>query len=195
MLFWWRNNDDPAFPWAGPFAFGQHAGRIDAITLVQANFGSPGNLELIARTDDQLVFFWRDSGPAFNWNGPFGLGGGVRGNPVLIQSRFGTQGNFELVAPAASGGGMLFWWRNNDDPSLPWAGPFPFGQALGNVDEITMIQSNFGSPGNLELIARAGDRLYFFWRDSGPAFSWNGPFVLAGIPAGAPMAAEVLVGV
>ena len=124
-----------------------------------------------------------------------GLGGGVRGNPVLIQSRFGTQGNFELVAPAASGNGMLFWWRNNDDPSLPWSGPFPFGQTLGTVDEITLIQSNFGSPGNLELIARAGDRLYFFWRDSGPAFNWNGPFLLAGIPAGAPAPAEVLVGV
>lgn len=195
MLFWWRNNDDPAFPWSGPYAFGQHAGRIDAVTMIQSNFGSPGNLELIARTGDQLAFFWRDSGPAFNWNGPFGLGGGVRGNPVLIQSRFGTQGNFELVAPAASGNGMLFWWRNNDDPSLPWSGPFPFGQTLGTVDEITLIQSNFGSPGNLELIARAGDRLYFFWRDSGPAFNWNGPFLLAGIPAGAPAPAEVLVGV
>jgi hypothetical protein len=195
MLFWWRNNDDPALPWAGPFPFAQHAGRIDAVTLIQSNFGSPGNLEVIARTGDQLAFFWRDSGPAFNWNGPFGLGGGVRGNPVLIQSRFGTQGNFELVAPAAAGGGMLFWWRNNDDPTLPWSGPFPFGQSLGNVDEITMIQSNFGSPGNLELIARAGDRLYFFWRDSGPAFAWNGPFLLAGIPAGAPTPTAVLVGV
>jgi hypothetical protein len=187
MLFWWRNNDDPALPWSGPFPFAQHAGRIDEITMIQSNFGSPGNLELIARTGDQLVFFWRDSGPAFAWNGPFPIGGGVRGNPVLVQSRFGTQGNFELVAPAAQGGGMLFWWRNNDDPALPWAGPFPFGQALGTIDEITMIQSNFGTPGNLELIARAGDRLFFFWRDSGPAFNWNGPFVLAGVPVGAPM--------
>jgi len=182
MLSWWRNNDDPALPWFGPFPFGQLAGRVDEITMIQSNFGSPGNLELIARTGDQLVFFWRDSGPAFSWNGPFGLGGGVRGNPVLIQSRFGTQGNFELVAPAASGGGMLFWWRNNDDPALPWSGPFPFGQGVGTVDEITMIQSNFGSPGNLELIARAGDRLYFFWRDSGPGFGWNGPFLLSTHP-------------
>lgn len=189
LLFWWRNNDDPSLPWAGPFPFAQHAGTIDAITMIQSNFGSPGNLELIARAGDQLVFFWRDSGPTFGWNGPFPIGAGVRGNPVLIQSRFGTQGNFELVAPAAQGGGMLFWWRNNDDPALPWAGPYPFGQTLGTVDEITLIQSNFGSPGNLELIARAGDRLYFFWRDSGPTFNWNGPFVLAGVPAGAPVPA------
>ena len=41
-----------------------------------------------------------------------------------------------------------------------------------------MIQSNFGSPGNLEVICNAGGQLYFFWRDSGPSFTWNGPFPL-----------------
>ena len=98
------------------------------------------------------------------------LGSGVAGNPVLLQSRFGTQGNFELVAPASQGGGLLFWWRNNDDPALPWAGPFPFAQHAGTIDAITMIQSNFGSPGNLELIARAGDQLVFFSNYDG---SWE----------------------
>ena len=46
-----------------------------------------------------------------------------------------------------------------------------------------MIQSNFGSPGNLELIARAGNQLQFYWRDSGPAFRWNGPFPIMTLPA------------
>ncbi len=41
-----------------------------------------------------------------------------------------------------------------------------------------MIQSNFGTPGNLEVIARVGDRLVSFFRDSGPAFNWNGPFLM-----------------
>ena len=77
----------------------------------------------------------------------------LRGNPVLIQSRFGTQGNFELVVPQANGG-LAFYWRNNDDPALPWNGPFPFGQNAGQVDAVSLIQSNFDSPGNLEVIAR-----------------------------------------
>ncbi|HET6675017.1 MAG TPA: hypothetical protein VFG71_06745, partial [Nitrospiraceae bacterium] len=64
--------------------------------------------------------------------------------------------------------------------------PMRFGQALGTVDEVTMIQSNFGSPGNLELIARVGQQLHFMWRDSGPAFQWNGPSLLFTIPAAAP---------
>ena len=78
----------------------------------------------------------------------------VRGNPVLLQSRFGQQGNFEWPCRRATGGGLLFSWRNNDDPNLPWAPVFRFGEFIGSVDAITLIQSNFGSPGNLELIAR-----------------------------------------
>jgi hypothetical protein len=178
MAFYWRNNDDPGFPWNGPFAFGQSVGRVDAVSMIQGNFGSPGNLELVARVGDKLAFFWRDSGPSFNWNGPFFFGSpGASGNPVLIQSRFGTKGNFELVVPRA-GGGLDLYWRNNDDPAFPWHGPFAFGQSAGQVDAVSMIQGNFGSPGNLELIARVGDRLAFFWRDSGPEFIWNGPFFL-----------------
>lgn len=102
----------------------------------------------------------------------------MTGNPVLIQSRFGHQGNFELVVPT-SHEGLAHFWRNNDDPQLfPWSGPTPFGQGLGTVDAVSMIESNFGDPGNLEVVARVGNSLFFFWRDSGPSFTWNGPFPL-----------------
>lgn len=93
---------------------------------------------------------------------------------MLIQSRSGIKGNFEMVTPMA-GGGLAHYWRNNDDPSLPWSGPTMFGAGLGNIDAVTMIESNYGVPGNLEVICRVGDQLWFFWRDSGPAFVWNGP--------------------
>jgi hypothetical protein len=39
--------------------------------------------------------------------------------------------------------------------------PVGFGQELGRVEAVTLIQSNYGSPGNLELVARAGDGLHF----------------------------------
>jgi hypothetical protein len=97
----------------------------------------------------------------------------ITGNPVLVQSRFGNKGNFELVIPHGSAG-LTFMWRNNDVGGFPWSAPFTFAQNVGRVDAMTMIQSNFAN--NLELIARVGDRLHFFWRDSGPAFRWNGPF-------------------
>jgi hypothetical protein len=147
--------------------------------MIESNYGSPGNLEVVCNAGGQLQFFWRDSGPAFIWNGPLEIepGFGATGNPALIQSRFGTKGNFELVVPAA-GGGLAHFWRNNDDPFMPWSGPVPFGEGLGQVSGVTMIESNYGSPGNLEVVCNAGGQLQFFWRDSGPAFIWNGPYLL-----------------
>ena len=98
------------------------------------------------------------------------------GNPVLIQSRFGSKGNFELVVPLATGG-LAHFWRDNDAAGMPWKGPTIFG-GPDKYDALTMIQSNYGSPGNLEVIARTNDRLVFFWRDSGPSFIWSGPYPL-----------------
>jgi hypothetical protein len=181
IVHFWRNNDDPSFPWSGPTAFGGALGNVDGgVSMIESNFGSPGNLEVVAVVGNNLYAFWRDSGPAFAWNGPSLIAGGVAGIPGLIQSRFGAQGNFELVVPSASGG-LLHFWRNNDDPSFPWSAPTPFGAALGNVDAVSVIQSNFGSPGNLEVVTSAAGNVSFFWRDSGPSFTWNGPFALPGI--------------
>jgi hypothetical protein len=102
----------------------------------------------------EFFYFWRDSGPTFTWNGPYSLpitpAQGVTANPVLIQSRFATQGNFELVTPVF-GGGLAHLWRNNDDPHYPWSEPTLFGGDL-TVEGLSFIQSNFGDPGNLEVI-------------------------------------------
>jgi hypothetical protein len=174
IVFQWRNNDDPSMPWSGQTVFGQSLGKVSAVTVIQSNYGNPGNLELMALAGSDLYFFWRDSGPAFNWNGPYHIASGISGNASLIQSRFGTKGNFEMVVPLVSGG-MAHFWRNNDNPAMPWSGPTPFGGSVGHVDDCCVIESNFGSPGNLEVAARIGSRMAHFWRDSGPAFNWNGP--------------------
>src|SRR5207247_1759328 len=103
------------------------------------------------------------------------------GNPALIQSRFAADlghGNFELLVPLASGG-LAAYFRENNTPGLPWETSAIFGQSAGRVDAVSMIQSNFGDPGNLEVVARVGDTLQFFFRDSGPRFLWSGPFELA----------------
>jgi hypothetical protein len=70
---YFRENNTPGFPWETSAIFGQNAGLIDAVTMIQSNFGDPGNLEVIVRTGDTLQFFFRDSGPQFLWSGPFGL--------------------------------------------------------------------------------------------------------------------------
>ncbi len=95
-------------------------------------------------------------------------------NPALIQSRIGKQGNFELVVPLASGG-IAHYFRDNNNPTFPWGGPNMFGTDL-KVDAVTLIESNIGNPGNLEVVARVGDKLAAFYRDnSGSSFTWQGP--------------------
>jgi hypothetical protein len=190
LVHYFRNNDDPDLPWSAPTAFGAGAGEIDAASLIESNFGTPGNLEVVARSGDRLITFWRDSGPSFTWHGPYpvavegGSGGcgrqpvtGVSGNPVLIQSRFGTKGNFELIVPLRAGG-FAHYFRNNDDGALPWKAAPVFGQSAGVIDAVTLIESNFGVPGNLEVIARTGSQLVFFWRDSVSPLTWHGAFPL-----------------
>ncbi|NJO94070.1 MAG: DUF1929 domain-containing protein [Hydrococcus sp. RM1_1_31] len=58
---------------------------------------------------------------------------------------------------------MAYLSRNNDNPSPPWSVPVTFGMSLGQIDAAGLIQSNFGTPGNLELIARVGNKLSHFW--------------------------------
>src|SRR5262249_3896008 len=137
------------------------------------------------RAGNTLWSFWRDGGPPYAWHGPSSIIGGATGNPVLIQSRFGSRGNFELVTPLSAGGGAHVW-RNNDDPALPWVNDASFGQCLGNVEAITMIQSNFGAPGNLEVVARVGTGLWAFYRDSSPPFTWHASGTLPASASGMP---------
>jgi hypothetical protein len=176
-----RNNDDPSFPWFGPNVFAADVGVFSAVSLIQSNFGTPGNLEVVAIHDGELLHFSRDSGPGFRWFGPDPVTTngrpvtGVTGNPSLIQGRFGTRGNFELVVPLLDGG-LAHFDRNNDDPAFPWFGPNVFGIDFGTFASVSLIQSNFGEPGNLELVANDEGTLMAFFRDSGPAFHWFGPY-------------------
>jgi hypothetical protein len=177
LAHYFRDNDDPALPWRAAPVFGQGAGVIDSVTMIESNFGTPGNLEVIARTGDRLIFFWRDSTPPLAWHGPFPLVSdgvavtGVSGNPVLIQGRFGNKGNFELTVPLA-GGGFAAYWRDNDAASLPWHGPV-IVEPTTHFNAVSLIESNFGTPGNLEVVSRIGDQMAHSWRDSGV---WSGPF-------------------
>lgn len=126
-------------------------------------------------------------------------GGGLitsgNGNPALVQSHYGIKGNFELVVPASSGGGLLTYYRNNDDPNLPWIGPTAqFGQSIGQVSAVTMIESNYSYPGNLEVVALAGGSLYSFFRDS-TSLAWSNPLLITSGVTGNPVMVQGHFGV
>ncbi|MFD0529674.1 hypothetical protein ACFQ1I_27110 [Kitasatospora arboriphila] len=111
-------------PWSAPFTFAQDLGQVDALTMIQSNYGSPGNLELIARVRDTLQFFWRDSGPAFHWNGPYQIATGAAATPPSSRAASATRATSNsstprLAAASASCG------ATTTTPPRPGAHPSP----------------------------------------------------------------------
>lgn len=190
LVHYWRNNDVDFVPWNGATFFGTNDGAFDAAALIQSSFtegSNIGNLEVIARQQGQLVHYWRSDQTPLIWIGPFGAEvglptEGVNGTPSLIESRFGVnRRNFELVVPLASGG-LVHYWRNNDT-TFRWELSAIFGQGR-QFDAVTLIQSNFSAGsgiGNLEVVASAGNKLFFFWRDDIMPFAWHGPLELTNL--------------
>src|SRR5262249_5222492 len=128
------------------------------------------------RSGDHLVCLWKPDAPLPNGHSGWQRSidefvvdnrrvTGVAGTPALIQSRFGSKGDFELVVPLAAGG--LVHYRRDNDHANRWSEVGVFGTEIGQVDAVSLIQSNFSQtgigPGNLEAVARSGDRLIYFW--------------------------------
>ena len=172
LHYYWCENAVAGEPWAGPRFFGSNAGAVNGVSMIQSSIGPPGNLQVVAQVGKKLAHFSCDSNAV--WHGPRYFGTDVSGTPSFIQSRFGNRGNFEVVVPMKTGG-LGHYWRDNDVASEPWHGPSRFGQTVGEVQAVSLVQSNFGSPGNLEVVALCGGQLVHFWRDSGPSFEWHGP--------------------
>lgn len=172
----WRDNDAPGTPWSALSPIGTNHERFDAVALIHSSFG---NLEVVARTGNRLVHFWRDS--ASTWQEPRqGMDhffSGAAGSHGFIQSRYGTAGNFELVTPLQAGG-LRHLFRANDDPTFPWIATQTFGAAdVPNGGRVALIQSTFGTPnvGNLEvavLVPNQPNRFLHYWRrDTGDTWS------------------------
>ncbi|MFH1070836.1 MAG: serine hydrolase [Candidatus Glassbacteria bacterium] len=163
LVHCWRDNDGGR-EWIGPSRFAQGI-RVDGVPcLIQSTFDDPGNLEVVARVGARLAHFWRHSGTLL-WSGPTYFATSCAQSPAFIQSRFGNRGNFEVVVPL-SPKGVAHYWRKNDQPGASWQFSTKFATNL-TVDAVSLIQSNYGTPGNLEVVLRAGDKLYHFYRDAG----------------------------
>jgi hypothetical protein len=192
-----RVNSDARLPWYGPTVFGLDIGVVDAVSMIQSNFTAGpgiGNLELVARFQGQLVFYWREDVPPYVWHGPTVVPNtaGVSGVPSLIQGRFLRRGNFELVTPLASGG-LAHYSRVNDVAGVPWAGPEVFAQDMGVFDAVSLVQTAFssgGGAGDLHIVASARGQLFFYRRDDVPPYAWHGPEV---VPIALPGASDPIV--
>lgn len=168
----WRNNDYVHYPWINPTIFGAEVGKVSGVSLIEGNFGTPGNLELVITAGENLLHYYRQSNDRA-WYGPNKISPETKaiGVPSLIQGTWATKGNFELVTPLASGGLAHFARENDGSPSFPWGPRIKFAQSLGSVSSVSLIQSNYGR--HLEVVAIAKEKLYFTWRDD--SLRWADP--------------------
>ncbi|AUX39397.1 hypothetical protein SOCE26_007880 [Sorangium cellulosum] len=96
-----------------------------------------------------------------------------------------ARGTLELVLPAADAPSGVEHHRR-EQASGPWYRAATFAEGLGPVGAVSLIQSNFGDPGHLEVVVRAGDRLAAFWCAPASAPSWSEPRIFAEGAAGDP---------
>jgi len=71
MAHYWRENDAPGLPWHGPFVFGTNIGNFDALAMLVETYTTspvpPFTIQVIARFQGKLLFYYRDAGAAKRW--------------------------------------------------------------------------------------------------------------------------------
>ncbi|KAH8885647.1 hypothetical protein GQ53DRAFT_845317 [Thozetella sp. PMI_491] len=172
LVHYYRENDDPDYPWRRGGWFGRSLKGVTSVSLIQSNYGSPhGNFEVVCVAEGRLYSFYRDHGSEpHRWAGPHAIHPHIKviGNPVLIQSQAGKKGNFELVVPSERGG-LLHFWRNNDEPEQTWSMPTHFAQDLGQISDVAFIESD----GRLEVCCYKDGEVYHTSRSS--EGEWSSP--------------------
>jgi Papain family cysteine protease len=144
--------------------------------FLQSNFGQPGNLEVVVRTQDgRLAHWWRINGPPWTWSESARFGSGILlSGPSMVQSHYAKPGNLELVA-VRTDGQMQHFWRD-DIGGTGWHAGAIFGS---NIDSPpVMIEGQYGAGdetavGNFELCVGAGGHVEHWWRDNHGDNAWR----------------------
>ncbi len=161
------------------------SGQFWGVAMIQSNYGgADGDFEVVAARDGGgLQHFRRDNHWPYEWHAGATFGGTSLYRAVaMIQSSLGQQGDFEVIVALASGG-LQHFRRDNDNVLEPvWvAGPV-FG--TGIYRGVSLIQSDYGSEGNFEVVAsRDSGGLEHFYRDNDAASpEWSAGHTFVGGP-------------
>ena len=169
LRHYWRENDATGYPWHQGQLFGNNVDSAPA--MIQSNYDDRGSFEVVVKEGNKLRHYWRanDTSP-YQWHqGPL-FGNNVNSAPALIQGNYGDRGNFEVVV--REGNKLRHYWRENDASGYPWHQGTLFGD---NIDSApALIQSNYGDPGNFEVVVKEGNQLRHYWRNNdAPGFVWH----------------------
>ncbi|MFD9724167.1 C1 family peptidase [Streptomyces sp. NPDC059072] len=144
-----------------------HAGNV----YESGNGRAHRNFELLGTTTGgRLQHWWRDGDSPFLW-----ARGGIFANDASGQPAFtGTTYNRNMESLHVTTGGRLRHWYYEQSARV-WRDGGAFGPgdaAIGSTP--AFIQSDYGKPGNFEVVVRTADgRLNHWWRINGAPWTWN----------------------
>lgn len=143
--------------------------RLHAGAMIESGNGTVHrNFELVTRTGAGLRHSWRE-GSDFGWHGASTFAGDVGYEPSLTGTTYNR--NFELVYVTAAN--RLHHWFL-DQNTKAWNDGGVFGPTDATKGAVGFIQSDYGAPGNFELVVRTNDgRLAHWWRTNGPPWTWS----------------------
>jgi Peptidase A4 family len=161
--------------------------------FLQGNWGTVGNFELLSPSGSFVRQYFRNNDdPALPWHHLRDFGYPTRPGQIgrsprsvtFIQSNFkgdGVHGNFETVVrvapPIAVEPDVLDFWFL-DSKTVQWNGPFGLGADGQQVSNVTgdpvLIQSDWGTVGNFELLVPQGNVIgQYFRNNDDPALPWH----------------------
>jgi len=133
---------------------------------------------VIARTGALLLHYWRDDAPPYQWHGPTRYRSEVRSRLACHHSSrigFLPNGYFQVVTPTAAHG-LAHYTRDNmpsqrgverTDRVWRWLRRRPVSGSEPDTKQLqfgTRLTCTTADRGNLELVARAQNVLFHFWR-------------------------------
>ncbi|MFE9930193.1 C1 family peptidase [Streptomyces sp. NPDC005533] len=129
------------------------------------------NFELLATTTDgRLRHWWREGDAPFAWTRADTFANDASGQPAFT----GTSYNRNMESLHVTTGGRLRHWYFEQSVRV-WRDGGAFGPgdaAVGSTP--AFIQSDYGKPGNFEVVVRTADgRLNHWWRINGAPWTWN----------------------
>jgi hypothetical protein len=150
-----------------------HAG----VFFESGNGAEHRNFEMVCGSAPRVRHLWRDGGSGgFVWHeaatlenpNDIAAGTGCVGQPAITATTYNR--NFEAVYWELSGR-LRHWWM--DQHVNAWHDEGQFGPA--DIEGYpAFIQSDYGAPGNLEVVVRRrGGRLAHWWREGEPHYQWH----------------------
>ena len=170
-----------------------HAGNF----FESGNGAEHRNFEMIRGDAPRVRHLWRDGNGAFAWHeaatletADLAAGAGCVGQPACTSTTYNR--NFEIVYWELSGR-LRHWWM--DQRTKVWYDSNVFGPTDCQGFP-AFIQSNYGAPGNLEVVVRRrGGLLQHWWREGAPNFAWyDGGTITDGVKMSGPSLVQANIG-